>query len=235
MFKDYFKEYIVLSENTIYLKVKAKTGPSYPTKIPLSLTNELAFLIGIILGDGHLTKNKKRIALEMSNSEIVYSTKKLFELLFGIRLTIHQRQDKRPNRKLRYYFYVYNSMIYHLFNKIGVPIGNKSRIISVPDLIKKSSEVVRKSFLLGVFCAEGGKRRWRYYGLSSSSREFRDDVVNLLKSIGIDVKKDKWLYKKYKKEYFGLYFEKESLKTLRECRSGQTGRILNRLQKLLEV
>ncbi len=230
-----YKKYIVLEQTSDYLKLKARTGPSQITKIPLQINEGLAFLTGIILGDGHLTKSKKRIALEMTNLKTIIATKNIIQNIFEIKIGVHKRLDKRENRQLRYYFYIYNSMIYHLLNQLGIPIGKKSDIVYVPYLIKNSKDSIKKAFLLGVFCAEGGKRRWKYYGLSSSSQKFRDGVYDLLKDLKIEVRKDQWVYKKYKKEYFGLYFEKSFLKNMRECRSGQTGRILNELQNSLEV
>jgi len=51
--KDY-ETFNIVKKSSKYIKVKAKTGPSKITKIPLYFNEELAFLIGIILGDGHV-------------------------------------------------------------------------------------------------------------------------------------------------------------------------------------
>lgn len=70
---------------------------------------------------------------------------------------------------------------------------------------------------------EGGKRR-RGYGLSTASKQLCDDLSDLFLEIGIPNTKDKWIYKRYKKEYYGIVFKTAYYTNLmRECRSGQTG------------
>ena len=70
---------------------------------------------------------------------------------------------------------------------------------------------------------EGGKRR-RGYGLSTASKELQEGLVELFTNTGIPTTKDKWIYKKYKKEYYGLIFKKDYYSSqMRRCRSGQTG------------
>lgn len=76
---------------------------------------------------------------------------------------------------------------------------------------------------------EGGKRH-RGFGLSTASKQLWQDLVTLFKDIEIKVKVDKWIHKKYKKEYYGLSFRKDEFpKIMQGYRSGQTDQILAKI------
>ena len=54
-----------------------------------------------------------------------------------------------------------------------------------------------------------------------------EGLIKIFEELNISTWKDKWIYKKYDKEYYGITFKPNELKILmRECRSGQTGQIL---------
>ena len=51
-----------------------------------------------------------------------------------------------------------------------------------------------------------------------------EGLIKIFEELNISTWKDKWIYKKYDKEYHGITFKPNELKILmRECRSGQTG------------
>ena len=232
--KNIFKNYKISNESKTHFKIKSITGPSRLVKIPKELDENLAIFVGMILGDGHLDKNKKRISLDSTDLRLIRAFKALIEINFDFKIKIKKYQDKRPNRKLRYYTYTDNSAIYTLLNKVyNVPASKKSAIISVPEKIKKSGKNIKIAFLMGVFVTDGGKRH-RSFGLSSKSKLFRDGLINILNELNIKTHKDEWINKKYRKRYYGLYFNKRNLETMRECRSGQTGQILNLIISKLE-
>ena len=124
-------------------------------------------------------------------------------------------------------------MIYSLLHLVfEVPKGRKSRKVRIPVLIRKGSTKYKIAFLIGLFATDGGKRHGNRAGLSTASRLLRDDISLLLKELKIKHYLDEWLYKKYKRRYFGLYFTKKSIAPLMQgCRSGQTDRILDSFLK----
>ena len=81
-----------------YLITKANYGPSKETKIPLKLTEGLAFLVAVIIGDGHLKKSKKQISIELTDfnllKQIQQNCIQTFNRKFNINLI-----KQRPNRK----------------------------------------------------------------------------------------------------------------------------------------
>ena len=120
----------------------------------------------------------------------------------------------RENRKQTYYINLDNKSIYSLFNKVfQIPIGKKSNIVKIPNYIAKSKKNVRIAFLSGIMATEGGKRK-RGYGLSTSSKELWLGLIDLFSSVKIPVLKDKWIYKKYNKEYYGIVFKSNYMDNL---------------------
>jgi hypothetical protein len=194
---------------------KAKFGPSKDTRIPFLLDEHLAFFVATIIGDGHLKKSKLQISIELSNKKLLDYIKKtclkLFNRNFNIR-PVKQRDKRKPT----YQIAMDSKAIYFLLNKVfEVQIGNKSNIVFVPKVIKESSNSIKSAFLIGIMLTEGGNRR-KGYGLSTSSKTLWEDLIQLFNEIGIKVFIDRWIYKKYNKEYYGFYFKKDKIINLIE-------------------
>tara|TARA_Y100000034_G_C6732117_1_gene324421 strand:- start:11 stop:727 length:717 start_codon:yes stop_codon:yes gene_type:complete len=228
------KELKIISINNKWIFTKAKFGPSKLTRIPFLINEELSFFVAAIIGDGHLKKDKLQISIEISNKKLLISIKKICKELFNRKFNIHKIK-KREGRKQTFNLIMDSKAIYNLLNKVfEIPLGKKSNIVKVPKLILKSNKSIKAAFLIGIMVTEGGKRR-RGIGLSTSSKQLWEDLIKLFENIGIKVLKDKWIYKKYKKEYYGISFKRKSLSLLmRGCRSGQTGQILFRCKNLVE-
>lgn len=233
---NFIKRMHLEDKNKNYVYVRAKRGPSKTIKLPLKLNQDLACLVGIIIGDGNLKKDKQRVTIELIDKDLMEKIQKLIFILFNKKTILYTRLDKRPNRKPRYCMNINNAAIYDLLNQtFEIPKGNKCRIVRIPKVIKEGKLNEKKAFIIGLFSADGGRRHGKGVGLSTSSKTLRRELSNLLKELKIIHKKDEWVNKKYKKRYFGLYFTRENLKSLMwECRSGQTGQILDSLIKKLE-
>lgn len=203
----------MLKEKKDYILVKAKFGPSRETKIPLTLTEELSFFVGAIIGDGHLRRSKSQINIELSDKKLIIYIRDICKNIFDRDFNIRPIKP-RKNRKLTYVIYIDSKAIHLLLNQVfKIQIGNKSNIVTVPDLIINSSKDIKSAFISGILMTEGGKRR-RGFGLSTSSKKLWKGLINLFNNIEIKVLLDKWIYKKYNKEYYGFYFKKEKIKTL---------------------
>lgn len=211
-----------------YIYAKPRFGPSKFARIPVKLNSDIACLAGIIIGDGNLSKDKQRITIELVDKKLLVRIQQMVYYIFKKNVNIHKRIDKRINRKTRYFININNAVIYDLMNKtFEIPKGKKSNIVMIPSMILKSSKRIKKAFLVGILVADGGRRWWRKIGFSSSNKKLRDSVSQLLNEIKVKHNKDEWINKRYKKYYFGIYFDKEQLINLtRGCRSGQTGQIL---------
>ncbi len=134
-------------------------------------------------------------------------SKELFNREFNIK-------ERIKNKKSCYYMLMDSKSIFNLLSiSFKIPSGKKSHIVKVPDLIINSTKKIKSAFLLGIIFTEGGNRK-RGLGLSTASENLWQGLIDLFLEIGFKLKKDKWIYKKYKKEYYGLSFKKEEFNRL---------------------
>lgn len=216
------KDLLTIKNTKNFLYTKAKFGPSKITKIPLNLTPNIAFLVGAIIGDGHLRKSKAQITIELTNYDLLDKLQNICNTEFERNFNI-SKKIIRKNRKPTKYLILDSKAIYNLMNKLfEIPIGKKSNIVIVPHQINSASKKVKIAFLKGIMATEGGKRK-RGFGLSSASKQLRDGICLLLKENGINTNIDQWTHKRYKKTYYGLVFSSDKLSLMGRCRSGQTG------------
>lgn len=207
------KELKIISKNNKEFFTKAKFGPSKITRIPLNINEELAFFVGAIIGDGHLKKSKLQISIELSN-------KNLIKYLRDICKNIFQREFNIIPVKIRkgkiqtFNMCMDSKSIYNLLKAVfEIPSGKKSNIVRVPKYIIKSNRKIKIAFLKGIMATEGGKRR-RCFGLSTASKQMWKDLELIFNDVGIPISKDKWVHKKYKKEYYGISFKEQYMSLL---------------------
>ncbi len=177
-------------------------------KMPHEMNSDLAYLLGAILGDGHIRKTDATICFEVIDKWLTEKFIQKIDTVFEHKINLHPRLKKG---KFHYGANSNNKPAVRLFNKfLEVPRGKKSHIIFVPDLIKNASEEIRLAFLEGVFDTEGCIRR-KGLRITSASKQFRDDLCELLISLGEKGHKDEWINKKYYKKYYGLQYSIRNL------------------------
>lgn len=203
----------IITKSSKEIITKAKYGPSKKTKIPLYINEDLAFLIGAIIGDGHLKKSKFQITIELTNKRLIDYISKICENLFNRKFNV-RFVKLREGKMQSYHMCIDSKSIYNLLNKVfEIPFGKKSHIVKVPQHIIKSNKQIKLAFLRGIMATEGGKRR-RGFGLSTASKQLWKDLDIIFKDLGIPILKDKWIYKKYQKEYYGISSKKEYMNLL---------------------
>lgn len=182
------------------------TGDVY--RMPHKISAELAYLIGAILGDGHINKNKDKIYFEVSDEFLAYKFINKVSCVFDHKLKLHSRMDRGIKRRLVIFN---NKPAFRLFTRIlKLPRGKKSHIIVVPEIIKNSDETIKLAFLEGVFDTEGCIRN-KGFRLTTASLNFRNDLCDLLNLLGEKGSKDEWINKKYNKKYYGLQYSIRNL------------------------
>ena len=222
------RELKTIKTNKWGIITKARFGPSKETKIPFLLNEELSFFAATIIGDGHLRKSKLQITIELSNRELIEYIKETCIKIFNRNFNIYPVKQ-REGRKQTYHMLMDSKAIYSLLNKVfEIPVGNKSNIVVIPELIKKSNDSIKSAFLIGIMLTEGGNRR-RGIGLSTSSKKLWEDLIQLFNQMGIKLYIDRWIYKKYNKEYYGFYFKRECLPILtQKCKNYEMNKIFKK-------
>lgn len=116
----------------------------------IKLDKNLAEIIGIINGDGHISKNKKEICVVGSILEADYYNymKNLFEKKFGLNFTL---KKKDTTHRLRVYS---KNLIKFLIKEYNLPSGNKMNKLKIPNQILKN-KILLKSYIKGLYDTDG--------------------------------------------------------------------------------
>ncbi|MFH1237738.1 MAG: LAGLIDADG family homing endonuclease [Candidatus Aenigmatarchaeota archaeon] len=158
---------------------------SLPVKrsLPIAIDGNLAYLMGLIITDGHIDKNlawvefvnnqKYLRSIFMENIEKIFNHKNFY---------IYQKNEMQV--------YVKNKTISTIFHELGIPKGKKFDIVEVPEKIKKSSIEIKKCFLRGCFDGDGSVAYTKRQGLrivnyATSSRKMAEGISEILRELEI--------------------------------------------------
>jgi len=171
-------------------------------KIPQYLTPELAYLVGIHIGDGCMNIYKRsdcnglKYIIKYSGHEIDE-----FELHKKcITPLVKKLFNKKANIYLGYKTtitteFISKAMLIFFNKSIGIPLSPK-KDIDIPKIIKNSNSEIKKAFLKGLadteFCITFKKRyRQKHYYPSitfgTQSKKLQKSVIKLLKEIGFNL------------------------------------------------
>jgi intein/homing endonuclease len=125
-------------------------GQTKPAKIP-NLSNELAELVGILLGDGGIQKYQIKISLNHTKDKEYskYITKLIYKL-FGLKTgsTINKKESVE-------HLYISRKEVVSFLESIGLKTSNKTQNqVGVPDWIKENIEYA-KYCIRGLFDTDG--------------------------------------------------------------------------------
>ncbi|MBI5148700.1 Flp pilus assembly complex ATPase component TadA [Candidatus Pacearchaeota archaeon] len=141
-------------------------------KVPREIDEELAYLTGALISDGHLSK--EYIDFSCYEDGFKKSVKEKLLNKFG-------RFDSYCNDNR---IYVCNLFVPFFFNKLfGIPIGKKSPIVKIPELIFKSDNRVIASFIRGLFDGDATCRAGLSY--KTYSKSLAEGLTYLLARLGI--------------------------------------------------
>tara|TARA_Y100000310_G_scaffold272952_1_gene288201 strand:+ start:352 stop:1173 length:822 start_codon:yes stop_codon:yes gene_type:complete len=171
---------------------------------PARLNRNLAELMGIIVGDGHLSIQKNRpgsarkyvhyqviIAGSLSEDSDYFleTVAPLFRKEFNLELIMRKYPSSNHFTGVRDSKAVVNFL--HLV--LLIPIGNKSGIVSIPEIILKAPNSIQSSFIRGVadtdFCItfkKAGRKAHTYPVIKAKFKSFSlvDQLSVLLRSLG---------------------------------------------------
>jgi|SRR3989344_2089166 len=156
-------------------------------KIPLELTdlnNELAYLAGVIAGDGHITKNLYEIIIADGHSRR-HHLKDSKKFMLNIKNVLKRNFNCDSSIKLKDNYYILrceSSVICRIMNSIyDIPNGKKSNIIGISKLISKTNK--ERLFWRGIFDTDGYIRsKNKAISLSTTSKKLHYDLINFCKN-----------------------------------------------------
>ena len=148
-------------------------------KIP-EISDKVAYLVGVITGDGHLTRSKRKTAGYHYVVGIVGLREFTEQLCLLIREIFHYTpgfyKDKRKNDC--YYVNIYPVAIFYYFIELGFRAGKK-RNLRVPSLIAEETSLF-KHFMCGLIDTDGFIDKKRVQ-LKQRDKGFLKELVRLLK------------------------------------------------------
>lgn len=141
------------------------------------LGEDLARIVGYILGDGVISKERRGVILHDKNKEFLEFYKKLFQKVFKGAVKI---QPARGSKSYSLTFYSDQFIDFLL----GLGIHGHAKERRVPPVVMNSTKNEFVQFLAGLYDAEGNSfGDPRFF---SASKEFLKDVQMLLLRLGID-------------------------------------------------
>ena len=216
------------------LNVQSRYGPSKIVKLPLKINPDLSCFIAVVIGDGHLSKEKFRTTIESSNKELLEVLSSIINKLFSMNTNIKEIK-KRERKKQTYHLSAYSKAVQELLSLVfNIPRGKKSDFVKIPEEIHKAKDSIKAAFVIGLLAAEGSRRGEHSVRICSASQDLLIGTKKLLLDLKIPSKTESWINKKYKKQYYSLSFKRTYLRSLtRGCRSGQTGLILSIFNRVI--
>ena len=137
-----------------FRKIYIKSPSSKPIKKAISKEN-LALIIGLINGDGHLQvkETKGTVSFYSKNKKDIDRVIKMFTSYFDVKPLLYQ--DNRLGDKRYKLFFASKSLSYFLKDS-GAAVGNKTNLPYVlPSWIVKGNNKIKSSYLRGIYDCEG--------------------------------------------------------------------------------
>ena len=185
----------------------------YKPILPRRWTSDLAYIFGLLIGDGSLPKTKSKRAngkyqqryhicfISASRNFIDAIYNPLFISLFNLIPWIETRTREGVNL---YISRIESKEVYEFLQKKGFTIGRKARIATVPKMPKK----YYKYFLAGLFDTDGGKKG-SGFGLCTASKYLALFCINMFKKYNIPFNSCPWRYKDH--IYHQVYVRKRDM------------------------
>ncbi len=186
-----WKKAVDLKENEVIIDYR-----NYPFSkkqnnegIDKEITEDLAELLGLIVSDGNLSKEKYRITFYSKSIELLQRFRDLVHSIFNI--DAKEYTDKRSNIK-RLYFN--DKEIHQYLKSLGIPNENKSKSRCVLKEIQNSSSDIIQSFIAGVINGDGSISNRKSGGIVDiviGNKETAEFYKKLFRKIGIIAKINK--------------------------------------------
>ncbi len=190
-FREKWDEVFLISH--IFGSMNGKT-----VRLPKKMDWKLAYLLGIILGDGHLADPEKsydkltsynsEVKITDQNKETFLVLTKIFQDLFDYTPKIYSELSKV--KKPFYRFVIKIKPIHRFLMSIcEMPVGNKKGKVRTPEIIKNAPLNIQKWFVAGFFDSDGcitlSKDRWPYISITQYDSQILIEIQEICKKLGI--------------------------------------------------
>jgi len=165
-------------QNHFILRMKRS---KFSVKIPFKVSNDIAYLTGVIVGDGNITLIPRKISqyprtkirIFNNSRKFLFKINKLFKETFNIEGKLYKKKDKNC-----FYLTINNKLVYLYFVKIIGLKPKKKNELEIPKLIKNKK--LLKYFIAGLFDTDGYFSKTFGIMMGGSNLRFLKDIKYLL-------------------------------------------------------
>lgn len=150
---------------------------------PNTITEELAWLLGIYNGDGSNHYTGIRIHGNINEPDDLIKAGEVVKKLFGLPYSFSRDYRKGSENKLSL---VITSRDLVRWLEINDLKKKKSREIVIPKLIRSCSSNIIKSYLQGYWCADGCTHKNGTLTWCTSSKKMSQQIIAVLRAVGQD-------------------------------------------------
>ncbi len=200
----------------------------------LKLNEDLAYILGVLIGDGYMNYNNKfrnyNIGLSAVDKEFIEEFKRVLYNYFKIKSTDEFRKSKIKNWNDQYITRLCSKEACDFINSIG---QFKKENWKVPEVIKIADDNIKCAYIRGFFDSEGEiDKRIGRVGATSMNLDGLKEVKNLLESLGIrsTIIKKKDTRPNTSQKYILRIHDKNSINLFKEM----IGFTIERKQQILE-
>ena len=169
-----------------FIQYQSARGEDF--QLPLYLTEELAYLVGVIMGDGHLAEYF--INIIDSSKEHIENLSHLLSNFFNSKIEFFIQSNANA-----WNVNILGKWIVRFFNFLsGQPINARKYPSLREPLIFQSNDLFRRAFWRGLMDADGSFKS--AIGFGTASKQLRTDFAKFLKQYQIN-------YRFYEQEVFG--------------------------------
>jgi len=161
------------------LLITNSTGRSRALTLPENITPDICYVIGAMLGDGHIGNSKSK------GKEVVFSALDKKSVLERFANCIRDSFGLEPKQDLRKGLIYYSTALAEVLIKLGIPSGEKAARIRVPNYLYSLSDDCVKAFLCGVFDTDGSANKHSVSIVATVSERFASDLKWLLLRVSI--------------------------------------------------
>lgn len=146
--------------------------------LPLEMSNDLAWLLGALIGDGCVTDHRDgRLDVTSMDEDILIAFERIMKDLFSLTAVRGGKPDSRAT-----VCYVHSKGVRDFFTHLGVPY-NKALTKHIPRAIFRGTLSHQAAFLRGLFDTDGGVNNCMHF--TTASPRLAAEVQILLANLGI--------------------------------------------------
>jgi DNA polymerase I len=182
---------ITTGKNNYLISNIRNSTTGFPIKKNLPITPEMGFLLGIYTSEGGYYTRTAQISQNCKiNKDVCEQIEKSWMAVFNTNIKKHSKKNKSSSYRMPF-------LISKLFSRT---CGEKSYNKKIPDLIFNAADVVKASYLRGLFSGDGFVDK-KQVSLTSKSKVLIEQTAYLLAYFNISSNIKITTHKKYGKYY----------------------------------